>query len=243
MYHKTELENGCAKMALFRPYSVDWVAENLGGDPKKLFIGETDSAKNYNSELHIITSDFFQYPVVDGEELREMTEYEKYEAGLSYLSDGQYAENGEIITVNSPSSYHTWDSELNKWILTDEKRIGWETIVLSELAAYRYSVQSGTLFESGDFTSNGSTNSYLYVDQTYNKIAEGTISDTRWKNADGRTWATLNADSLSEFKTMRDNLSSFVDKCFKTEEQVQIELLADLTISYKERFNTILASL
>ena len=43
MYHKTELENGCAKTVLFRPYSVDWVAENLGGDPKKPFLYEKNN--------------------------------------------------------------------------------------------------------------------------------------------------------------------------------------------------------
>ena len=170
--------------------------------------------------------------------------YACYEADEAFKTPS-ISDDGEVTDEagEKPSEYHIWDEENSEWTIPDEKQTELETTAFSQLAAYRYAIQSGTLFESGDFTSSGSTNSYLYVDQTYNKIAEGTILDTRWKNADGRTWVTLDADSLSDFKSLRDNLSSFVDKCFKTEEQVQIELLADLEIDYKTRFDTILLSL
>jgi hypothetical protein len=174
-----------------------------------------------------------------------MSEYEAYIDGQYTLQDGEYADSNSesIVTVENPNStYYEWDSENNEWALTEEKQEEWETAVLAKLAAYRYSVQSSTLFSSGDFTSYGSSNSYLYVDQTYSKIAGGIIEDTRWKNADGRTWITLDADSLADFKTMRDNLAVFVDECFKAEETVQIALLEDLTINYEESFDTILAS-
>jgi hypothetical protein len=148
MYHKTELENGCSKLVLTRPYSVEWVTSNLGGDPTQLFTGESDSSKNYDSEIHIITTESFSYPTIEDGEIREMSDYEKYEAGISTLSDGQYADSDtkSIITVECENIYSTWDSDNNEWVTDDDLYSAYTEEKMTEIRAKRSELLSSTDF-------------------------------------------------------------------------------------------------
>ncbi len=59
-------------------------------------------------------------PVIDGNELREMTRVESVLAGKENLQEGEYIKDNEIVTVEKPNNFHFWDTNKNEWVYDQE---------------------------------------------------------------------------------------------------------------------------
>ncbi len=57
----------------------------------------------------------FINPILDNENIREMKVTEMIKAGIIVLFDGQYLKNEEIVTVEKPNDFYSWDSKKHKW--------------------------------------------------------------------------------------------------------------------------------
>ena len=77
---------------------------------KLKYCSEYVEGENYISYIEI------KNPIIENNEVREMTISEQVQAGIIVLVDGQYLEHGEIKTVEKPNEYSTWDSKNNTWV-------------------------------------------------------------------------------------------------------------------------------
>ena len=77
---------------------------------KLKYCSEYVEGENYISFIEI------KNPIIENNEVREMTLLEKIQAGILILADGQYLEHGEIKTVEKPNPYSKWDKKNNTWI-------------------------------------------------------------------------------------------------------------------------------
>ena len=55
-------------------------------------------------------------PVIDGNELREMTRAERVGAGQEELQEGEYIEDEEIKYKEKPNDFHFWNNKKNEWV-------------------------------------------------------------------------------------------------------------------------------
>ena len=149
MYHKIEKNtDGYAKKIRDCSYTEEEFQSIYGGDYKKMF-PKWGNLPEYDFETHCIYyGEGLSYPTVDNGIVREMNTAEKFEAGLIPLGEGEVYQNGEIVNIDKPSNYHTWDNGNKVYILTPEKEIEWKEVLKSQLKDKREEMlEQGTIFE------------------------------------------------------------------------------------------------
>ncbi len=80
-------------------------------EPKKFYPDFSDSYYSFEKLVN---------PVIDGNELREMTRVESVLAGKENLQEGEYIKDNEIVTVEKPNNFHFWDTNKNEWVYDQE---------------------------------------------------------------------------------------------------------------------------
>ena len=149
MYHKIEKNtDGYAKKIRDCSYTKEEFQSIYGGDYKKMF-PKWGNLPEYDFETHCIYyGEGLSYPTVDNGIVREMNTAEKFEAGLISLGEGEVYQNGEIVNIDKPSNYHTWDADSQTYILTEEKETEWKEFLINSLADKRDTMlKTGTTFE------------------------------------------------------------------------------------------------
>ncbi|ADO83697.1 hypothetical protein [Ilyobacter polytropus] len=149
MYHKTEKDSqGCAKKIRDCSYGTEEFESIYGGDYKKMF-PEWGDLPEYDSEVHCIYyGEVMSCPTVDDGIVREMNTAEKFKTGLISLGEGEMYQNGEVVNIDKPSNYHTWDVDSQTYILTEEKETEWKEFLINSLADKRDTMlKTGTTFE------------------------------------------------------------------------------------------------
>lgn len=73
----------------------------------------------YDSNTMIYSLNELVNPIIDNNEIREMTEYELVKNGKITLNEGSYLneENKTVITVQRPNDYSIWNTETNTWVV------------------------------------------------------------------------------------------------------------------------------
>ncbi len=92
----------------------------------------------FKREVYEVVDDNIPYYIIyDNGKIREATKYERYLKGnyilldreviyngeIVFLDDGQYVENGELITIDCPTDGNMYDWKDKKWIFNLEKTI------------------------------------------------------------------------------------------------------------------------
>ncbi len=78
-------------------------------------------------------------PIIDNNDIREMTEYELVKNGKITLNEGSYLdeENKTVITIQRPNDYSIWNTETNTWLvdnnLLNNKKKELKTKLLQQL--------------------------------------------------------------------------------------------------------------
>ena len=77
---------------------------------------EKELKEQYKNEgkIYISDIDLGEIAIIEGETIRAMTRLDRINAKIEELQDGEYIKGSEIITVEKPDAFHTWDK--NKWI-------------------------------------------------------------------------------------------------------------------------------
>ena len=72
----------------------------------------------YDNNTMIYSLNELVNPIIDNNEIKEMTEYEKVKTGKRILDDGSYLDetNETIVTISKPNEYSKWDKDSNTWV-------------------------------------------------------------------------------------------------------------------------------
>jgi hypothetical protein len=75
----------------------------------------------YDKNTMIYSLDELINPIIDNNEIREMTHYELIKNGKLNLNDGEYLneENKTIVFIEKPNEWSIWDKNINKWIVDE----------------------------------------------------------------------------------------------------------------------------
>lgn len=92
--------------------------------------------------------------------------------------------------------------------------------MLERLAAYRYGIETQGI-DVGGMTVKTDRESQSQLNSTYTTLNAGFVSSTRWKGVNG--WQTVD---LATVEPIAQAVAQHVDKCFRSEEQVEIKLRA-----------------
>ena len=93
----------------------------------------------YDSNTMIYSLNELVNPIIDNNEIREMTEYELVKSGKITLNEGSYLneDNKTVITVQRPNDYSIWNTETNTWVvdnnLLNNKKKELKTKLLQQL--------------------------------------------------------------------------------------------------------------
>ena len=92
-----------------------YVYDKNGTFLKIYYDGKEEEVKKQEREEVFIVQERLLNPIVDEGKLREMTTSEMISEGIIKLTDGQYLKKDEIITIEKPEEFYTWDSKKHKW--------------------------------------------------------------------------------------------------------------------------------
>ena len=102
----------------------------------------------FKREVYEVVDDNIPYYVTnDNGKIREATKYERYIKGnykllfrevvyngeIIFLEDGEYMENGELITIDYPTDGNMYDWDGKKWVLNIEKTVEKKEVELLEI--------------------------------------------------------------------------------------------------------------
>ena len=73
----------------------------------------------YDNNTMIYSINELINPIIDNNEIREMTEYELVKSGKIILNEGSYLdeENKSVVNVPRPNDYSIWKTETNTWVV------------------------------------------------------------------------------------------------------------------------------
>lgn len=76
---------------------------------------------SYNSNTMVYSFIELINPIIDNNEIREMTQYELIKNGKLNLNDGEYLNDIEktLMFVEKPNEWSIWDKDTNKWIIDE----------------------------------------------------------------------------------------------------------------------------
>ena len=93
----------------------------------------------YDNNTMIYSLNELINPIIDNNEIREMTEYELVKSNKMELNDGEYLDEGNktVVFVEKPNEWSIWNKENNKWVedinLKNKKREELKNLVLNNL--------------------------------------------------------------------------------------------------------------
>ena len=88
------------------------------------FEGTDEQIKEqYKETVFISEIDLGEEAIIENETIRAYTRLDRIKKGLEQLQEGEYIKNNEVITIEKPSNFHTWDSKTNKWEYDKELEI------------------------------------------------------------------------------------------------------------------------
>lgn len=72
----------------------------------------------YDNNTMIYSLNELINPIIDNNEIREMTEYELVKSNKMELNDGEYLDEGNktVVFVEKPNEWSIWNKENNKWV-------------------------------------------------------------------------------------------------------------------------------
>ena len=145
-----------------------------------------------------------------------LTEAEQKIAGEISLVDGEYVENGELITVEATSILHTWNSEKHEWIVDPEKVQRMKTAHYVELSNIReLTLETGYYFEEGKLI-KGRDRDLVRTNAVYTMFKDNLLSEVHNIGGDiGVNWTFSNnieemVTSLDRMKKIFIAVSAFV---------------------------------
>jgi hypothetical protein len=178
------------------------------------FYGVYDSSKH----MAVKTDSLPAYRKLSAGEIVEKTKYERYIDGEYELVEGEKVEDEAIITVTSPSSYHTWNSETGEYEFTEveTKRAD----LISAASDMKNDLEDSTVIEYGIFDtmseSISSITSAISRHSTWQKT-------TTWYNLD-KAGILITDDNISDLTSLGLLTSDHIQRCFDTRSVIKAEL-------------------
>ena len=73
----------------------------------------------YDNNTMIYSMNELINPIIDNNEIREMTEYELVKSGKISLNEGSYLneDNKTVVSIPRPNDYSVWKTETNTWVV------------------------------------------------------------------------------------------------------------------------------
>lgn len=75
----------------------------------------------YDKDTMVYSLNELTNPIIDNNEIREMTHYELVKNGKLNLNDGEYFNdtNKIIVYIEKPNEWSIWDKNVNKWVVDE----------------------------------------------------------------------------------------------------------------------------
>ena len=87
---------------------------------KTYFDGAEYEIRRMEGQKVYLSDKVFMNPIMERNQMREMTTSELIKNKIIELQEGEYLEKDEIITIEKPNNFHFWDTNLNKWVYDQE---------------------------------------------------------------------------------------------------------------------------
>lgn len=159
-----------------------------------------------------------------------LTESEQKIAGQLSLVDGEYVEDGELITLEAPSILHTWNAETHAWDIDPEKveRMRYEHYKCLSLLREE-ALDKGYYFEEGKLL-KGDDRALIRSQVVYTAFKDQLMGDVYLVGDKlGVTWKYDNGayefiDSLERIKKVFSGVSSFINVISTMDGMLKLEL-------------------
>lgn len=158
-----------------------------------------------------------------------LTEEEMKVAGKIDVTDGEYVQDDELITVESPSMLHTWNHETHVWELDSIKFNTYKNMMYSKISDARTNmVNGGIMFEETKLI-KGRDSDITHANTVYTFFKDELILSTEWKFSNGLTEIV---STLDRMKTIYFAICSISSNAYDYEIVMKREIYAMTEADY-----------
>ncbi len=150
-----------------------------------------------------------------------LTDIEKKVLGEIDLNDGEYIEDGELVTVDRPSVLHIWKKEATAWEIDPEKVTAYRNEMYNKVSELRdLELHTGTFFET-DKLIKGREKDLVHAMATVDGFKANTTDAVRWYFSNGVPELVTTEERMTE---IYNGIRAFINNSYNKEGALKLKV-------------------